>query len=62
MSGILKSKFSAIAEPMTSARSQAQMAISQSSHSAMVVGLEKLSRHAWAKSRPLAMPSRAASA
>ena len=39
-SGILSSRLSAMAEPITSARSQAQMAISQSSHNATDTGLE----------------------
>ena len=38
--GILKSKLSAMAEPMTSARSQAHIAISHKAHSAMLTGLE----------------------
>ena len=63
MSGIWgKSRLMAMAEPSTSARSHAAMAISQTIQSAIVVGREKLSRHACARSRPLAMPRRAASA
>ena len=38
------------------------MPASASSHRVMFTGREKLSRQAWARSRPVAMPSRAASA
>ena len=51
-----------MAAPITSARSHAAMAISQRNHRTRTTGLEKLSRQACARSRPLAMPSRAASA
>ena len=61
-SGRWKSSCSAIAAPITSARSHAAIAISQMIHSAIVVGREYVSRHACARSRPLAIPSRAASA
>ena len=39
--GIPNSRFRAIADPITSARSQAAMAISQITHNAMELGLEK---------------------
>ena len=51
-----------MAAPRTSARSQAAIAISHSSQSAIVIGREYASRQAWARSRPLAMPRRADSA
>ena len=51
-----------MAEPITSARSQAAIAISHSTHKAIVVGREYESRQACARSRPLAMPRRNASA
>ena len=56
------SNFSATAEPRTSARSQAAMAISQSTHKMKEVRREYCSRHACARSRPVAMPSFAESA
>ena len=40
ISGRPKSRLSAIAAPMTSARSQAAIAISQTIHSAIVTGFE----------------------
>ena len=47
-----------MAVPMTSARSQAQMATSQASHCAIAEGRDEVSRHACAKSIPVTMPSR----
>ena len=51
-----------MALPMTSARSQAMIASSQISQSAMPTGRGKASLHACARSRSAAMPSRAARA
>ena len=50
-----------MAVPITSARSVAQIAISASTHSGHDTARGKASRQACARSRPLAMPSRAAS-
>ena len=53
-----KSSFSAMAEPITSARSQAAMAISQSTQSATGDRrANSVSRQACARSRPVTMPS-----
>ncbi len=51
-----------MADPITSARSVAAIAISARIQRTIVVRREKRSRQAWARSRPEAMPSRAASA
>ena len=59
--GMPNSRLSPIADPITSARSQAAIAISHSTQRAIVVGREKSSRHACARSRPETMPSFAAS-
>lgn len=56
-SGMPKSRLSAMAEPMTSARSHAAMAISQMTHRNIATGLGKWSLHAWARSRPVTTPS-----
>ena len=61
-SGMPKSRFSAMAEPITSARSHAAMAISHSTQSTKLTGREKWSRQAWARSRPVTIPSLSASA
>ena len=60
--GMPNSNLSAIAVPMTSARSQAMIAASQASQSMKLTGREKLARQACARSRSVTMPSRAASA
>ena len=49
-----------MAAPSTSARSQAAIASSARTHNERTTGREYQSRHAWARSRPAAMPSRAA--
>ncbi len=59
--GIPNSRFSPIADPITSARSHAAIATSHSTQRASVVGREKWSRHACARSRPVTIPSFAAS-
>src|SRR5881398_366060 len=56
-SGKPKRSFKATAEPRTSARSQAAMAISQTTQRNRPVRREYCSRHAWARSRPVAIPS-----
>jgi len=60
-SGIPNNRFNPIAEPITSARSHAAIATSHSTQRAIVVGREKWSRHACARSRPVTIPSLAAS-
>ena len=50
-----------MALPMTSARSQAQMAISQAIHWRSADGRDELARQAYARSMPVATPSRMAS-
>ena len=55
--GIPKSNCKASADPITSAKSQAAMAISQTNHKKMATGFEKASPQACAKSRPEATPS-----
>ena len=56
-SGIPKSKFKAIAEPITSAKSQAIMAISHKTHKIKFTVGEKWSLQACAKSLSAAIPS-----
>src|SRR5881398_449802 len=56
-SGKPKRSFKATAEPRTSARSQAAMAISQTTQRNRPVRREYCSRHAWARSHPVAIPS-----
>ena len=58
--GSLNSRFSAMAAPRTSARSQAAIASSARTHNERMTGREYESRQACARSRPAAMPSRAA--
>ena len=53
-----KSRFSAMAEPITSARSVAVMATSADSHRGNDTQRGKASRQAWARSRPAPTPSR----
>ena len=62
ISGMPNKSLSAIAVPITSARSQAMMAASQATQSRKLTGREKLARQACARSRSVTMPSRAASA
>ena len=51
-----------MAVPISSARSVAQIATSAITQSAQATGLGKWSRQSWARSRPVAMPTRAQSA
>jgi hypothetical protein len=60
-SGMPNSRLSAMAVPITSARSHAQMATSQAAHWHRLEKREELARQACARSRPVAMPSRTAS-
>ena len=48
-----------MAEPSTSARSQAAMAISASTQSTRRRARSNMARQAWARSMPVTMPSRA---
>ena len=55
--GIPNNNCSAKAEPITSAKSQAAIAISQTTQRKIATGLEKASPQACAKSRPDATPN-----
>ncbi|MNP49689.1 hypothetical protein D3C76_1438940 [compost metagenome] len=55
--GMLNRSFSAMAEPMTSAKSVAAMASSHRAQSIMTTGILNRSRQAWARSRPVTIPS-----
>jgi len=59
MRGMPNSSWSPMADPITSARSQAAMATSQRIHNATLTEAGYRSRHAWARSRPETSPSRA---
>ena len=56
-SGMPKSRFSAIAPPITSARSVAMATSSACTHMSRDTGRGKVSRHISGRSRPVAMPS-----